>query len=215
MLEQVLNYFIDQLASQEPSVELLRPELLAHLLPLVHPEPRQDRRQLALVGDIPGNLYLKLSGFAKGYTLKANLNETAPLLWLGPAILVEWRAFIKKKPAKYEISVEQHTPVFTLRRADILDLSSRLKPVKTALHRLMKAQNNYLDAYFRNRNQFDAKERYLHMVEDFGEQLHRIHKKNQAAYLDITPEYLSRILSELNSGGKPPLLSKLGMMLAF
>lgn len=215
MIEQVLNYFIDQLVAQEPSVDVLRPELLAYLLPLIHTEPRQDRRQLALIGDIPGHLYLKASGFAKGSIPKAYQNETAPLLWLGPAILVEWRAFIKKKPARYEICVEQHTAVYTLRKPDIMELARRFKPVKTALNRLMKAQNKYLETYFINRNQFNAIDRYLHMVEDFGDELGRIHKKNQAAYLDITPEYLSRIRSELNSGGKPPLLGKLSMMLAF
>src|SRR5690606_24012346 len=123
MNEQVLNYFIDRLAEVSQGVEQLRPELLTLFLPLLHKEPRRDGRQLGLIGDIPGNLYLKLSGFSKGYIPKATGNETAPLIWLGPAIIAEWRALYKKKPARYEIYVEPRTPVYSMRRADLMDIA--------------------------------------------------------------------------------------------
>ena len=216
MTNQVLDYFIEQLTSNGNRLDPLGPELLLLLTPLLRKEHSTAARQVILKDSIPRKLFIKLSGFAMGCREPLRtLFPIAPYLWLGPALLADWRALLKKKPARFDVFVEQHTEVYSLTYADIKLVMDRLPEIKAAFRTLMKAQNIYLNSYDRNLYQYDAKERYSHMVEDFGDLLDSIPKKHQAAHVGIAPESLSRILRELNRGNTPPPRHPLSLLFAF
>src|SRR5690606_24265985 len=99
--------------------------------------------------------------------------------------------------------------------SDIKFLIDRMPAVKTAFRTLMKSQNIYLNSYDHNMYQYEAKERYAHLVEDFGELLDSIPKKYQAAHVGIAPESLSRILRELKRSNSAPPRHPLSMLFAF
>ncbi|SEK80714.1 cyclic nucleotide-binding domain-containing protein [Parapedobacter koreensis] len=215
MTTHVLHYFIDQLIAAGDGLESFKPDLLTLLMPLLHKEHSQAARQLMIKDDIPRKLYIKYAGFAMGSRESLrNMFPVAPYLWLGPAVMADWRALLLKKPARFDISVEQHTDVYSLRLADVKFIIDRFRPVKGAIRNLVRNQNIYLNSYDRNLYQYDATERYLHMAEDFGDRLDSIAKKYQAAHVGIAPESLSRILRNLGRGGQSSLRHRLGMLLA-
>lgn len=216
MTTHVLDFFIEQLITNCDTLNSFNSELLVLLTPLVRKEHSTAARQLMLKDHIPRKLYIKLSGFALGSRESfRNLFPVAPYLWLDPALMTDWRALLKKKPARFDISVEQHTDVYSLDLADIKFLADRIPEVKAALRTLMKYQNIYLSSYDRNLHQYSAKERYTHMVEDFGDLLDSIPKKYQAAHVGIAPESLSRILRELNRNNSTPPRHPLSILFAF
>lgn len=216
MTNQVLDYFIDQLITNGDSLNPFSAELIVLLTPLLRKEHSTAARQLMLKDDIPRKLYIKLSGFAMGARESVrNLFPVAPYLWLGSALMTDWRALLKKKPARFDIFVEQNIDVYSLNLSDIKFLIDRIPVVKTAFRTLMKSQNIYLNSYDHNMYQYEAKERYAHLVEDFGELLDSIPKKYQAAHVGIAPESLSRILRELNRSNSAPPRHPLSMLFAF
>ncbi|MFC3197548.1 Crp/Fnr family transcriptional regulator [Parapedobacter deserti] len=216
MNTQVLDFFIEQLIANCDALNSFNSEIVVLLTPLLRKEHSTAARQLILKDHIPRKLYIKLSGFAMGSRESfRNLFPVAPYLWLKPALMTDWRALLKKKPARFDISVEQHTDVYSLSLADIKLLIERVPEVKTALRTLMKKQNIYLNSYDRNLHQYEAQERYAHMVEDFGDLLDSIPKKHRAAYVGIAPGSLSRILREMKGNNPTPPRHPLSMLLAF
>ncbi|QLG45865.1 Crp/Fnr family transcriptional regulator [Costertonia aggregata] len=153
---------------------------------------------LMQAGEITKYEYFITKGCLKVYTLD---EEGAPHIsmfaiedyWTG-----DLSSFMTKEPSRYYIKATEHSELLGISRENY-DLLFREIPKFERFYRILYQKS--LISYIRRSNygiSLTAEERYLEFKKKYPQIVSRITQKDLAAYLGITPEFMSKIISRVN-----------------
>jgi CRP-like cAMP-binding protein len=116
--------------------------------------------------------------------------------------ITDLTSFHKMKPATLNIDALEDTVVLRINHADLIDLYLKA-PKFDRIFRVLQ-ENHFMHQQQRMTQLFSstAEERYQLFLETYPHLLTRLSQVQIAAYLGVTPEFLSRIRSRLAKGDK-------------
>ncbi|WP_350291479.1 Crp/Fnr family transcriptional regulator [uncultured Croceitalea sp.] len=162
-------------------------------------EIKVDKRDFLMqAGEIAKYEYFITKGCLKVYTLD---EEGAPHIsmfaiedyWTG-----DLSSFMTKEPSRYFIKATEHSELLGISRENY-DLLFREIPKFERFYRILYQKS--LISYIRRSNHgisLTAEERYLEFKKKYPQIVSRITQKDLAAYIGITPEFMSKIITKVN-----------------
>lgn len=116
--------------------------------------------------------------------------------------ILDLTSFHKMKPAKLNIDALEDTVVLRINHSDLIDLYVKAPKFDRIFRVLL--ENHFMLQQQRMTQLFSstAEERYQLFLETYPHLLNRLSQVQIAAYLGITPEFLSRIRSRMAKGDK-------------
>lgn len=153
---------------------------------------------LMQAGDITTYEYFITKGCLKVYTLD---EEGAPHIsmfavedyWTG-----DMSSFMTKTPTRYFIKAIESSELLGISKTNY-DLLFQEIPKFERFYRILYQRS--LVSYIRRSNHgisLTAEERYMAFKTKYPEIIHRVTQKDLAAYIGITPEFMSKIISKVN-----------------
>lgn len=111
--------------------------------------------------------------------------------------ILDLASFHKKNPATLNIDALEDTVVLRIRHADLIDLYLKAPKFDRIFRVLL--ENHFIHQQQRMTQLFSstAEERYQLFLETYPHLLNRLSQVQIAAYLGVTPEFLSRIRSRI------------------
>jgi CRP-like cAMP-binding protein len=116
--------------------------------------------------------------------------------------ILDLTSFHKMKPAKLNIDALEDTVVLRINHSDLIDLYVKAPKFDRIFRVLL--ENHFMHQQQRMTQLFSstAEERYQLFLETYPHLLNRLSQVQIAAYLGVTPEFLSRIRSRMAKGDK-------------
>ena len=116
--------------------------------------------------------------------------------------ILDLTSFHRKKPALMDIDALEDTMVLRINYDDLIDLYIKAPKFERIFRVLL--ENHFMHQQQRMAQLFSstAEERYQLFLETYPHLVNRLSQVQIAAYLGITPEFLSRIRSRLAKNGK-------------
>jgi CRP-like cAMP-binding protein len=116
--------------------------------------------------------------------------------------ILDLTSFHRKTPAKFNIDALEDTMVLRINHADLIDLYVKAPKFDRIFRVLL--ENHFMLQQQRMAQLFSstAEERYQLFLETYPHLLNRLSQVQIAAYLGITPEFLSRIRSRMAKNPK-------------
>jgi len=116
--------------------------------------------------------------------------------------ILDLTSFHKKIPAKLNIDALEDTVVLRINHADLIDLYLKAPKFDRIFRVLL--ENHFMHQQQRMTQLFSstAEERYQLFLETYPHLLNRLSQVQVAAYLGVTPEFLSRIRSRRSKNDK-------------
>ncbi|WP_109434663.1 MULTISPECIES: Crp/Fnr family transcriptional regulator [Aquimarina] len=153
---------------------------------------------LMQAGDTTKYEYFIIKGCLKVYTLD---EDGAPHIsmfavedyWTG-----DLASFMTKEPTPYFIKATEDSELLGISRANY-DLLFQEIPKFERFYRILYQRS--LVSYIRRSNygiSLTAEERYIEFKKKYPKIVNRITQKDLAAYIGITPEFMSKIISKIN-----------------
>ncbi|NER17570.1 Crp/Fnr family transcriptional regulator [Spongiivirga citrea] len=153
---------------------------------------------LMQAGDFAKYEYFIIKGCLKVYTLD---EDGAPYIsmfavedyWTG-----DMASFMTKEPTPYFIKATEHSELLGISRANY-DLLFQEIPKFERFYRILYQRS--LVSYIRRSNHgisLTAEQRYIEFKKKYPKIVNRITQKDLAAYIGITPEFMSKIISKVN-----------------
>jgi len=138
-----------------------------------------------------------VKGCLKSYTIDKNGFEHISMFavedwWTGDMV-----SFENRVPALYNIEALEHTEILQISKPN-LDILFNKIPKFERFFRILYQKS--LTTHIERNNQnisFTAEERYLYFIDKYPKFEQRLSQKNIAAYLGITPEFLSVLRKKL------------------
>lgn len=162
-------------------------------------EIKVDKKRLLMqAGEITKYEYFITKGCLKVYTLD---EDGAPHIsmfavedyWTGDIY-----SFMTKEPSKYFIKAIESSELLGISRANY-DLLFQEIPKFEKFYRNLYQKS--LISYIRRSNHgisLTAEERYIEFKKKYPQIVNRVTQKDLAAYIGITPEFMSKIISKVN-----------------
>ena len=118
--------------------------------------------------------------------------------------ILDLTSFHKKLPALLNIDALEETVVLRITHDDLIDLYLQAPKFDRIFRVLL--ENHFMHQQQRMAQLFSstAEERYQLFLETYPHLLNRLSQVQVAAYLGITPEFLSRIRKRLSTNGDKP-----------
>lgn len=148
-------------------------------------------------GEIAKYEYFISKGCLKVYTLNDNGSEHISMFGIESWWTGDMSNFLTQQPANYFIQALEDSVVLQISK-DNFDSMFNLIPKFERFYRILYQRS--LITYIQRANQgisLSAEERYLNFVEKYPTLLNRISQKNIAAYLGVTPEFLSLLRKKI------------------
>jgi CRP-like cAMP-binding protein len=153
---------------------------------------------LMQAGDITKYEYFITKGCLKVYTLDEDGTPHISMFaskdyWTG-----DMASFMTKKPTRYFIKATEDSELLGISRVNY-DLLFKEIPKFERFYRILYQKS--LISYIKRSNDgisLTAEERYLEFKRKYPNIINRITQKDLAAYIGITPEFMSKIISKVN-----------------
>jgi CRP-like cAMP-binding protein len=153
---------------------------------------------LMQAGDITKYEYFITKGCLKVYTLDVDGSPHISMFAVEDYWTGDMASFITKQPSRYFIKATEDSELLGISRANY-DLLFQEIPKFERFYR--KLYQRSLISYIRRSNHgisLTAEERYVVFKNKYPNIVHRITQKDLAAYIGITPEFMSKIISKVN-----------------
>jgi CRP-like cAMP-binding protein len=183
--QPLLDYFNDLIVLSAEEVALVKAKFHSHLY---------LKKQFALQhGDVCGYFNFVVSGCLRLYKVDDKgvyhiLQFATENYWI-----LDLASFHKKKPSVLDIDALEDTVVLRISYEDLIDLYTKAPK----FHRIFRVllENHFMHQQERMTQLFSstAEERYQFFIETYPHLLTRLSQVQIAAYLGVTPEFLSRI----------------------
>lgn len=111
-------------------------------------------------------------------------------------------SFHKKTLSKFEIDALEDTVVLRISYADLIDLYIKAPKFDRIFRVLMENHFMYMQERIGEVFSSTAEERYQSFMQNHSQLINRLSQVQIAAYLGVTPEFLSRIRHRLAKGDK-------------
>ncbi len=142
--------------------------------------------------------YFITKGCLKVYTLDENGSPHISMFAIEDYWTGDLASFMTKEPSTYFIKATEDCELLGISRANY-DLLFKEIPKFERFYRILYQRS--LISYIRRSNQgisLTAEERYIDFKKRYPKILKRITQKDLAAYIGITPEFMSMIISKVN-----------------
>jgi CRP/FNR family transcriptional regulator, anaerobic regulatory protein len=191
-VQPLLDYFDRLLPLTAEEKELINAKFHPHLF---------LKKQFALQhGDVCEYFYFVVRGCLRLYKVDDKgvyhiLQFATENYWI-----LDLTSFHKKKPAILNIDALEDTSVLRINHSDLLDLYIKAPKFDRIFRVLL--ENHFMHQQQRMTQLFSstAEERYQLFLETYPHLLNRLSQVQIAAYLGVTPEFLSRIRSRMAKG---------------
>lgn len=192
--QPLLDYFNKLIPLNKEEKDLVRAKFHPHLF---------LKKQFALQhGDVCEYFYFVVRGCLRLYMVDDKgvyhiLQFATENYWI-----LDLTSFHKKKPAKLNIDALEDTVVLRISHADLIDLYLKAPKFDRIFRVLL--ENHFMLQQQRMAQLFSstAEERYQLFLETYPHLLNRLSQVQIAAYLGVTPEFLSRIRSRMAKSDK-------------
>lgn len=158
----------------------------------------KKRDFLMQAGDITTYEYFITKGCLKVYTLDEDGAPHISMFAIEDYWTGDMASFMTKEPTRYYIKATEHSELLGISRTNY-DLLFREIPKFERFYRILYQRS--LISYIRRSNHgisLTAEERYLAFKKKYPKVVNRITQKDLAAYIGITPEFMSKIISKVN-----------------
>lgn len=193
-VQPLLDYFDRVLPLSSEEQELVRAKF--------HPHRFLKRQFVLQDGDICHYFNFVISGCLRLYKVDNEgafhiLQFATENYWI-----LDLASFYKKTPALLNIDALEETVVLRITYSDLIDLYVKAPKFDRIFRVLL--ENHFMHQQQRMAQLFSstAEEHYQSFLETYPHLLNRISQVQIAAYLGITPEFLSRIRRRLAKGDK-------------
>lgn len=158
----------------------------------------KNKAFLMQAGEIAKYEYFITKGCLKVYTLDEDGSPHISMFAVEDYWTGDMASFISKEPTSYFIKATEHSELLCISRANY-DLLFQEIPKFERFYRILYQRS--LVSYIRRSNHgisLNAEERYIGFKKKHPEIVNRITQKDLAAYIGITPEFMSKIISKVN-----------------
>lgn len=153
---------------------------------------------LMQAGDITKYEYFITKGCLKVYTLDENGAPHISMFAVEDYWTGDMASFITKQPSRYFIKATEDSELLGISRANY-DLLFQEIPKFERFYRILYQRS--LISYIRRTNHgisLTAEERFIEFKKKYPKIVNRITQKDLAAYIGITPEFMSKIITKVN-----------------
>lgn len=153
---------------------------------------------LMQANDVTKYEYFITKGCLKVYTLDENGTPHISMFAIEDYWTGDMASFMTKEPTRYFIKATEHSELLGISRANY-DLLFQEIPKFEKFYRILYQKS--LISYIQRSNHgisLTAEERYIEFKKKYPKIINRITQKNLAAYIGITPEFMSKIISKVN-----------------
>jgi CRP-like cAMP-binding protein len=153
---------------------------------------------LMQAGDITSFEYFITKGCLKVYTLDDNGAPHVSMFAVEDYWTGDMASFINKEPTRYFIKATEDAELLGISRSNYELLFQEI-PKFERFYRILYQKS--LINYIRRSNHgisLTAEERYVHFKAKYPNIVNRITQKDLAAYIGITPEFMSKIITKVN-----------------
>jgi CRP-like cAMP-binding protein len=153
---------------------------------------------LMQAGDVAKYEYFIAKGCLKVYTLDEDGSPHISMFAVEDYWTGDMSSFMTKEPSRYFIKATEDSELLGITRANY-DLLFQEIPKFERFYRILYQKS--LISYIRRSNQgvsLTAEERYIEFKTKYPNIINRITQKDLAAYIGITPEFMSKIISKVN-----------------
>ncbi len=153
---------------------------------------------LMQAGDITKYEYFITKGCLKVYTLDENGAPHISMFAVEDYWTGDMASFITKQPSRYFIKATEDSELLGISRANY-DLLFQEIPKFERFYRILYQRS--LISYIKRTNHgisLTAEERFIEFKKKYPKIVNRITQKDLAAYIGITPEFMSKIISRVN-----------------
>lgn len=176
----------------------LTSEETSFFLSLLQPKKLKKKQFLLQEGEINSSQAFVLNGCLRSYSIDKNgfehIQQFAPAdWWIG-----DMYSFIKQKPATLYIDAIFDSEIALLSKADLENLYERVPKFERYFRILL--QNSLITYQHRLMDNLglSAKERYDSFCRSYPSLIETLPQKQVAAYIGVTPEFLSKMLNASN-----------------
>ncbi len=158
----------------------------------------QKKDFLLQAGEIVKYEYFITKGCLKVYTLDEDGAPHISMFAIEDYWTGDLSSFMTKEPSKYYIKATEHSELLGISRANY-DLLFQEIPKFERFYRILYQKS--LISYIRRSNHgisLTAEERYIEFKKKYSQTVNRITQKDLAAYIGITPEFMSKIITKVN-----------------
>ncbi|MBE14752.1 MAG: hypothetical protein CL867_00730 [Cytophagaceae bacterium] len=153
---------------------------------------------LMQAGEITTYEYFIAKGCLKVYTLDQNGVPHISMFAIEDYWTGDISSFMTKTPSNYYIKATEHSELLGISRANY-DILFQEIPKFERFYRMLYQRS--LISYIKRSNHgisLTAEERYIKFKEKYPKIVNRVTQKDLAAYIGITPEFMSKIISKVN-----------------
>lgn len=153
---------------------------------------------LMRAGEVANYEYFNTKGCLKVYTLDEEGASHISMFAVEDYWTGDLSSFMTKEPSVYYIKATEHSELLGISRANY-DLLFQEIPKFERFYRILYQKS--LISYIRRSNHgisLTAEERYIDFRKKYPQIVNRITQKDLAAYIGITPEFMSKIITKVN-----------------
>ena len=150
-------------------------------------------------GEIAKYDYFITKGCLKVYNIDTKGSEHISMFAIKDWWSGDMASFITQQPANYFIQALEESEVLQISKENFDSLFERI-PKFERFYRILYQRS--LVTYIQRSDQnisFSAEDRYLKFIKEYPSLINRISQKNIAAYLGVTPEFLSLLRKKMAS----------------
>ena len=150
-------------------------------------------------GEIAKHDYFITKGCLKVYNIDTKGSEHISMFAIKDWWSGDMASFITQQPANYFIQALEESEVLQISKENFDLLFERI-PKFERFYRILYQRS--LVTYIQRSDQnisFSAEDRYLKFIKEYPSLINRISQKNIAAYLGVTPEFLSLLRKKMAS----------------
>ncbi len=157
----------------------------------------QKKDFLLQEGDVAKYEYFITKGCIKAYSLDMAGTQHISMFGIENYWTTDMASFISNEPSRFFIEALEDTELLAISRTNY-DLLFKEIPKFERFYRILYQRS--LMSYIRRTNHgisLTAEERYLRFKEKYPQIVNRIKQKDLAAYIGVTPEFMSMIKSKI------------------
>lgn len=195
------NTLHDYLLDLDPLPEELKNGLIRNdLIQLVNAHTTLNHYHhkvlLLSAGMIPDRLYFVEKGLVRGYIEDNKGKEKTIFLWNDNSLMTDALNFVNQTPAGIYIEVMPNSTLQSISFQQLTHIFKRYDFIRNFMDKLPYYNKLYSHKSFYNFSRPSAWERYLDLKQRYAAVEQKISKEVIASFLEITPQYLSKMIKE-------------------
>lgn len=193
----LLDYFLDlDPMPEELKNGILRNELIQQLSSQITISQHHHKVLLLTPGMIPDRIYFVEKGVVRGFQDSGKGKEKTTYLWNEHSISALAENFIHRTPSEIYIEVMPQSVLSSISYQQLHHVFESFPGLKRFLENLLRHQNEYSYKCFYNFAKPSAWERYLQLLTRYPQVEQKISKETIASFIEVTPQYLCRMIKE-------------------